>query len=118
MPSRVTLNSNAMAVKAEMTANLSSAIGAMARAIRTNSRMVAPKKDNHLRSSVAIEGTGMFREISYGSPSVRYAAYQERGMRADGTHVVRRYTTAGTHAHFLEQAADAAVKQGIGVYLK
>lgn len=33
-----------------------------------------------------------------------YAAYQERGMRRDGTHVVRNYTTGGTSAGFFDRA--------------
>lgn len=33
-----------------------------------------------------------------------YAAYQERGKRRDGTHVVRRYTTPGTGKGFLKSA--------------
>lgn len=31
-----------------------------------------------------------------------YAAYQHEGMRADGSHVVKNYTTAGTGAKYLE----------------
>ncbi len=33
-----------------------------------------------------------------------YAAYQERGMRADGSRVVRNYTTGGTGPHFLKKS--------------
>lgn len=33
-----------------------------------------------------------------------YAAYQERGMRYDGTRVVKKYSTPGTGAHYLERA--------------
>lgn len=36
-----------------------------------------------------------------------YAAYQERGVRKDGTHIVKHYTTAGTSAHFFRRAIDA-----------
>lgn len=35
---------------------------------------------------------------------VPYAQYQERGMRADGTHVVKHYTTPGTGKKFAENA--------------
>lgn len=34
-----------------------------------------------------------------------YAAYQERGMRADGSRVVRNYTTGGTGKDFLKNSA-------------
>lgn len=33
-----------------------------------------------------------------------YAAYQENGMRKDGSHIVRNYTTAGTGAHWFQKA--------------
>lgn len=33
-----------------------------------------------------------------------YSAYQERGARADGSHRVRRYTTAGTSAGWFQRA--------------
>ena len=35
---------------------------------------------------------------------VPYASYQERGSRADGTHVVRNYTTPGTGKDFAKNA--------------
>lgn len=34
-----------------------------------------------------------------------YAAYQERGMRRDGTYVVKNYSKPGKKAHFLEDSA-------------
>ena len=33
-----------------------------------------------------------------------YAAYQERGMRHDGTNIVKKYTTPGTGKHYLARA--------------
>lgn len=39
-----------------------------------------------------------------------YAAFQERGMRRDGSHVVRHYTTAGTGKGFFKRAIDGVVK--------
>lgn len=33
-----------------------------------------------------------------------YASYQDRGMRADGTRVVKNYTTPGTHARFASES--------------
>jgi len=35
-----------------------------------------------------------------------YAAYQERGMRADGSRKVRKYTSAGTGPHALEKSGN------------
>lgn len=39
-----------------------------------------------------------------------YAAYQERGMRADGTHVVKNYTTPGTSKDFAKNAVKETLK--------
>lgn len=35
---------------------------------------------------------------------VPYASYQERGRRADGSHVIRKYTTPGTGKDFAKNA--------------
>ena len=35
---------------------------------------------------------------------VPYASYQERGMRADGSHIVKHYTTPGTGKDFAKNA--------------
>lgn len=40
-----------------------------------------------------------------------YASYQERGMRRDGTHRVRNYTTPGTGPHFAKNAINTVVKR-------
>lgn len=40
-----------------------------------------------------------------------YAAYQEMGMRADGTHVVKNYTTPGTGKDFAKNAVKKTLKQ-------
>lgn len=38
-----------------------------------------------------------------------YAAYQERGMRKDGSHPVRNYSTAGTSKGFFKRAIGKVV---------
>lgn len=38
-----------------------------------------------------------------------YSAYQERGARADGSHRVRHYTTAGTSAGWFKRAIDSVI---------
>jgi len=48
-----------------------------------------PKDEGNLRTIVDIENNS----ITYESP---YALYQYYGMRDDGTHVVKNYTTPGT----------------------
>lgn len=49
--------------------------------------------------------------------NVPYAQYQERGMRADKTHVVKRYSTPGTHAHFVEESINKVTPR-IADYLR
>jgi hypothetical protein len=39
-----------------------------------------------------------------------YSAYQERGARQDGSHVVKHYTTPGTSAGWFKRAIDSVVK--------
>jgi hypothetical protein len=41
---------------------------------------------------------------------VAWASYQERGMRADGSHVVRKYTEPGTGKGFLQAAINTVGK--------
>lgn len=48
-----------------------------------------PKDEGNLRTNVDVESNS----ITYESP---YARYQYYGMRDDGTHVVKNYTTPGT----------------------
>ena len=115
--SSVRVDSNATATAAIINRNLSSAIGAMAIAILATSRMKAPLKSGALRYSGQVTGSGLTKNISYGSGRVPYAAYQERGMRKDGSHKVRHYTTPGTGAHYLEEAAEKIVQKGIKPYL-
>ena len=46
-----------------------------------------------------------------------YASYQERGVRKDGTHKVRRYSTPGTGSNYLKKAGNKIVKDAIN-YLR
>lgn len=105
-----------LAVEAQ---NLTNAIEAMADAIMKNAKVKAPKLTGKLQYSSHINRlTPTSREIVFGGSGIPYAMYQERGMRADGTHVVRHYTTPGTQAHYLQTSGDAITQQGIGVYKK
>lgn len=66
------------------------------------SRNKAPFKDGGLRrESDKRERSHLNWRISYW---VEYARYQEFG--GDGKRVVRKYTTPGTGAHYLENAGD------------
>lgn len=111
--------------------NLTNALEAMADAIMKVAKAKAPKLHGPLRNSSHINRISpTSREIVFGGSGVRYAMYQERGMRAKyamyqergmrayGTHVVRHYTTAGTQAHYLEETGNQIVKQGLKAYTK
>lgn len=52
-----------------------------------------PQDEGNLRSIVTITP----RSITYEMP---YAKYQYKGMRDDGTHVVKNYTTPGTCSYW------------------
>ena len=43
--------------------------------------------------------------------TVPYASYQNRGMRYDGSHVVKNYTTPGTGAHFADMAVEQCLER-------
>lgn len=45
--------------------------------------------------------------------NIPYAAYQERGMRADGSRRVRKYTTPGTGKEFLKRAGDSVSAKAV-----
>lgn len=68
---------------------------------------ITPLRDNGLRTSVL--KTMPNKTTAVIEWKVPYAAYQERGMRADGTHVVQHYTTPGTGPHFAENSVKATM---------
>jgi hypothetical protein len=58
----------------------------------------------HLQSSIYHERVrrGFFRVVA----NKKYAAYQERGARIDGSRVVKKYSTPGTGKHWFKNAID------------
>ena len=70
------------------------------------SQFKVPQKDGTLRGSGNQKKMGrLHHRVSYGENGAEdYAAYQHRGMRRDGTHVVRQYTTAGTQKNYLSES--------------
>lgn len=56
-------------------------------------------KGGHLRDSVLVQVLGLNGRITWDKA---YAQYQEKGMRRDGSHRVRNYTTSGTGTRFAE----------------
>lgn len=59
-----------------------------------------PRKDDNLRKNVVIKDNS----IEY---TQEYASYQYRGRRADGTRVVKKYTTPGTGANWDKKMVSA-----------
>lgn len=98
--------------------NVESALGAMAESVRGRATITVPRKNGYLAESGRVEGTGLERSVIFGSSSVPYAAYQERGMRADGSHIVRNYTTPGTGSRYLQNAFESVLKEGIRRFIK
>lgn len=66
-----------------------------------------PKKDGFLNKDILKTVVGLHGTIEWRKG---YATYQERGMRADGSRRVKRYTTPGTGPHFAENAVKRAVE--------
>jgi len=80
------------------------------------SRPNTPKADtNFLRNNTKKQVLGLKGKITW---SARYAQYQERGMRRDGTHVVRNYTTGGTGKHFALNAMKQVTKNRMKYFRK
>jgi len=73
------------------------------------SRPTTPKADtNFLRNNTKIQVLGNKGKVAW---LASYAQYQERGRRADGSRVVRNYTTGGTGKQFAEKAMKQVDKQ-------
>ncbi len=62
-----------------------------------------PKDEGNLRTIVDIQNDS----ITYEMP---YAEYQYYGMRRDGTHVVRNYTTLGTGPYWDKRMVSAEMQ--------
>lgn len=87
-------------------------LGHMALDIEVMAKAKVPVRKGHLQSSISHHrnDTGKFRVVA----NKEYAAYQERGARRDGTHRVRRYTTAGTGKGWFKAAIETALRNRSG----
>lgn len=71
------------------------------------SQAKVPKRDGDLAASGSKNKLKpKSRRVAYDE---KYAAYQHRGRRKDGTRVVKKYTTAGTGKGFLQEAGAKVV---------
>lgn len=108
------IESNKQGVLAVMNNRIIYAHWLLGHAIKRTSLPGTPLRDHYLRANIQLSSAGTTQRIAWTRP---YAAYQERGMRADGSHVVKNYTTAGTGPWFAKNAVKAELKN-IGSYYK
>lgn len=119
MASKVTIKDKSATWLRMQLINFDNATRAMADATVRTSKVTAPLLTGKLRYSSRVERNAPLNYSAiYGGGDVPYAAYQERGMRRDGSHKVRHYTTPGTGAHYLRNAGNAIAKQGIRTFIK
>lgn len=83
------------------------------------SQFKAPYEGGELRASGEEKTMGRLKHrVQYGANGASgYASYQHRGMRQDGSRVVKRYTTAGTGKHFLSDSGKIIASKS-GQYFK
>lgn len=83
------------------------------------SQFKVPMKSGELKDSGDQKRMGrLHHRVLYGENGAQeYASYQHRGMRRDGSHRVKRYTTAGTGKKFLEDAGKTIAPRS-GQYFK
>lgn len=83
------------------------------------SQFKVPFKEGELKSSGEHLRMGrLHRRVQYGEKGAQgYASYQHRGMRRDGSRIVRNYTTAGTNKKFLSDSG-AIIAPKSGQYFK
>jgi hypothetical protein len=79
------------------------ALARMRQDIFVLSQFKVPEKDGTLRRTGKQSVIGrLHHRVSYGENGAEdYALYQHRGRRADGSHVVRNYTKAGSQKNYL-----------------
>ena len=107
MPVKMTDNTSSFIKKADEKINL--VLSAITTDVYRLSQQQVPvsKGGGHLQSSGQIIPGHLKYKIQYNKV---YAAYQHRGMRKDGTHVVRNYTYPGKKSHYLTDPADTILR--------
>lgn len=94
----------------------------LAEQVKNDSEPFVPKQEGTLRDSATIQQDSDGTSVVY---EQIYAAYQYYGIRADGSHPVSNYTTAGTGTQWCERAkekherdwqkvAEKAFRKGMG----
>lgn len=82
------------------------ALARMRQDIFVLSQFKVPEKDGTLRRTGKQSVIGrLHHRVEYGANGAEdYAGYQHRGMRQDGSHVVRHYTKAGSQKNYLSDS--------------
>jgi len=107
MPVKVKDNSSNLKSKIEGQVNLM--LSAITNDVYRLSQQQVPVSagGGQLQSSGQIRPGHLKYQIKYNK---EYAAYQHRGMRRDGTHVVRNYTYPGKKSHYLSDPAETVLR--------
>ena len=92
-------NSNAVRLAYQLRVN-KGAIGMANNTLRV-STPVTPKNKGWFRRIASVKNLGVGSAAVYWSGAM--AQYLNRGRRYDGTHVIKRWTTPGTGAGFVEK---------------
>jgi hypothetical protein len=97
---------------------MESALARMRNDIFVLSQFKVPYEGGELKSSGQQLQVGrLHHRVQYGETGAEaYAGYQHRGMRKDGSHVVRNYTTSGTQKNYLGESGAIIVTKVAGYF--
>lgn len=104
----VKITRNMPKIKNKIAAGMQAAIEAVTESIVEYSDDFIPKAEGTLRDSGRIHSRPEDGLCVWNTP---YAAYQWYGIRADGTHEVKEYTTPGTGTMWAQKAVDTHKKE-------
>lgn len=110
---RIIVNNNSRAVIQAMNSKCKMANRLLLEDIHRRANKTTPFRAGDLREQVSKRVEEMDGIIVWQQP---YAAYQERGSRADGSHVVRNYTTPGTGPHYAANAVEEVMNGDLTKY--
>ncbi len=111
---RVTLTDNSGQWFNHNIALMGKVLQIMGKTVINEADVRVPRKSNALRDSHrVVELNPKAVAVIYGGGAIKYGDYQERGMRRDGTRVVKKYTTPGTGKEYLQDSGKKVVKRGI-----
>lgn len=103
------IKSNSQQIQKELQQNAATFLRAMADKIIDIGRPITPAstKNPRLKNDILRQVLGSNLIMKWDK---KYAAYQERGRRLDGSRPIKHYTTPGTGAHFAERSVHEAIK--------